>query len=301
MPKTEEPARQIIDLDVREVSLVDRAANLRQFLVVKKLEEEISMGAFVKRSEDMTKDLEKKKVEKAEMEEEEKKKAAEEEEKKKAAEEEEEEKKKAAEEEEAKRKAAEEGGGEGAPKEPEEKAVNPSAIAAMLTKLEGAPKEAVEQLVSWAESQAKEGEDGGEEKSLLKALGNGVQVAVMQDGTVVVGGQTVQKSKNFTSARTNTLKDVALQLMKLIGDVDEKAMKDMLGTIKEFPTGKSPASAVRPVGTQKSLESLEEVIKQLQGKIEKLENARPVSKSVENDGGTDKEKPVEKGLWGNVL
>ena len=46
--------RRIVDVEVEEVSLVDRAANLRRFLVIKRFEEENSMGAFQERSNAMT-------------------------------------------------------------------------------------------------------------------------------------------------------------------------------------------------------------------------------------------------------
>lgn len=283
----DEKVRRILDVDVKEVSLVDRAANLRRFLVIKRLEKDESMGAFEtddERRNTMTKEeLEKAKKMKEEEEEEEKKRKAEEEE-----------------EEEKKRKAMEE------EEEEKKKAMNPAAVAGIIRGLKGAPKEAVDKLVAWLETKKQDSKEKYPYPAPAKKDMEGVSVAVMEDGSVIVSGQEVSKSKKFTSSRTDTLKQVAMQLMKLIGDVDQDTMKAIVDSLKELPEGKSPPSAVRPVGTQKSLEE-EEVLKQLRdeneglkGRVEALEKAKMPSKSVEGNGGTDSQT-VKKGLWSGVL
>jgi len=304
--QAEDATRHILDVDVKEVSLVDRAANLRQFLVVKRLEEGELMGAFAEeRREDMNKNQEVLKAGEKELTEEEKAKLEAEKEKKKKQKEKEDEKEVAEKDSELKEEKE---------KEDKEKAMQPKALAGMLRKLSGAPKGPVSELISWLESKTKqdpmedeEEEDEemkGKEKKTQKNL-EGVQVAVMDDGSVVVSGQPVTKSKKFTPARMAAMKEMAMQLMKLIGDVDSNTAKDIMEAIKELPKDKSVPSSVRPVNTSKSVES--EVVKQLQEenvklekRIEEIEKTRMPSKSVEDNGGTD-QKAVKKSLWSGVL
>ena len=223
---------------------------------------------------------------------------------------EEEEKKKAEMEEEEKKKADEKADDEkrmAAEKEKEQKAnlkkgMNPKAVAGMLRSMKGAPKEAVAQVVEWLDAQKADPEAKEDTEQAMQKNLDGVQVAIMEDGGVFVSGQPVVKSKKFTESRTNTLKEVAMQLMKLVSDVDENAAKAMGDELKAIAEGKSPASAVRPVG--KSAEAIE-VLKtenvELKKRLDAIENTRQPTQSAADGGGTD--KPVEKsaGMWGGVL
>jgi len=139
-------------------------------------------------------------------------------------------------------------------------------------------------------------------------------VQIMADGTVIVGGQAVQKGKKFTQGRIGTLKDMTMQLLKLIGEVgDEETMKAMGEAMKGFSSytqgvqGVAPAQkAAEPEKDEEKEElkkQLAEVTKQLgevTKRLETVENARAASTSVDGQGGTDKER-VEKDFWKGVL
>lgn len=293
--------QRIVDLEVNEVSLVDEAANLKRFLVVKRLEGK-PMGAFKnERSVEMAMDIKKKKEdvdkmtpeEKAKLEEENKKKSQEEEEK--AKKEEEEKKQKKAAEEEAEKII---------------KAMNPAALIGMINGLKGAPKGAVDNLVQWLESKKENGDmDEENDKESKKKSMEGLALAIHEDGTVVVSGQTVSKGKKFTPGRTNTLKEVATQLMQLISDVDEEEAKSLIAQFKELPQGKSPKSEVRPVEVSKStgeglvaiLGQITEQNKEITKRLEAIETARTPSQSLDEEGGTDVPVNKSNGTWGNIL
>lgn len=294
MPDEErsEVRRRILDVDVNEVSLVDRAANLRRFLVVKRNDEEDKkMGAF--KSDEAVE-----KAKKPDEEEEMKAKA-------KAAEEEEEEKKKAADEK-AKAEAEE---------EEKKKAMNPSAIAGMLRGLKGAPKE-VKAVIDWLDSKKAEKQDEEEEdypspKAKAKTKksvdeGDLPAVQVMQDGSVIVSGQPVHKGKKFTASRTSAIKDVTMTLLKLIGEVDPDTMKSIEEALKELPKDPKWNQGVKATGTGDSVKlgkqeeeedeekaALKKEVADLKKRLEKIEEERPVSKSIDEEGGTEKKK-VEK-------
>lgn len=296
MPEQEgKQPRRILDVDVNEVSLVDRAANLRRFLVIKRREEEEVMGAF------KTDDVEKKK----QMEEEEEKKKAKEEEEAK-------EKAKAKEEEEAKEKAkAKE------EEEAKEKAMNPKAIAGMLRGLKGAPKEAVSQVVDWLEAQkaAKQEEEDeypSPKAKAKKSVDGDVEPAVQMfdDGTIVVKGQPVYKGKKFTASRTNAIKDVTMTLLKLIGEVDPETMKSIEEALKALPRDPKWTPAIQATGTSgakkaaeeeedKEKKDLKKQVAELTKRLESIEETRKASTALEGDD-TDK-KDVKKGLWDGVL
>lgn len=289
-------ARRILDVDVREVSLVDRAANLHQFLVIKRLEDQL-MPAFEEERGQTMRDAEKSKKKVEEMSDEEKKKAEEMTD---------EEKKKAKMEEEAKRQAA-------ARDEEKQKAMNPAAIAGMLRGLKGAglPKSAVDSLISWLETQKQnDNYPYPYPKAKTKSM-DGVQVAIMDDGGIFVAGQPVVKAKKFTESRTNTVREIVTQLMQLLNEVDQDAVKALVdGFSKEVTEGPGVASMVRPQGIsgmQKSdidfkaeMEKRDTQIADLQKRLDEALGTRQPSKSVGGEGGTD-HKTVKKSMWDGVL
>jgi hypothetical protein len=309
MPDEErsEVRRRILDVDVNEVSLVDRAANLRRFLVVKRNDEEDKkMGAF--KSDEAVE-----KAKKPDEEEEMKAKA-------KAAEEEEEEKKKAADEK-AKAEAEEE--------EEKKKAMNPSAIAGMLRGLKGAPKE-VKAVIDWLDSKKAEKQDEEEEEeeedypspkakaNTKKSVDEGdlPAVQVMQDGSVIVSGQPVHKGKKFTASRTSAIKDVTMTLLKLIGEVDPDTMKSIEEALKELPKDPKWNQGVKATGTGDSVKlgkqeeeeedeekaALKKEVTDLKKRLEKIEEERPVSKSIDEEGGTEKKVEKSDGVsWKGII
>lgn len=287
MPREEstENARRILAVDVREVSLVDRAANLRKFLVVKKLEGD-DMGLFVsERSENMD-PVEKAKKE-SEMTDEEKAKA------KKAAEDEEAKKKadaKKAEDEEAEKAKAKKA------KEEEEKAacdakkaMNPAAVAGMIQGLKGAPKAAVDALVGWLKEQAEKAGPGKDDPypspNVKKSLLDEALEAILEKG-----------AKQFTSQRADKIKEAAGALVKLLQEMDPEAAKALMNesSAKEMPEGGNLPSSIT-----KALEDAKSENAELKKRLDALENSR---QAPQGDGAnkTD-DKTVKKSLWDGLL
>lgn len=287
--------RRIVDLDVKEVSLVDRPAIRRTFLVIKR-EEEDPMGAFTPETEEIRKadgaeDEETKSKAKAKDEEACKaKKEEEEEEKRKAAEAEDEEKKKA--------------------KKPDEemmKAMNPRALIGLIEGIKGAPKEAVDKLVGFLESKAKAAKPG-DEYPYPKTKSENL-VVVKADGSVEINAEVTKGRKMFTEQRTAMLKDTILSLARMLNEADEEASKAMIEEVKALPSNTSIASAVQPTPAKKASKEKEDEdeVEKLKGEVEKLtkrlveiEGTRPVTKSASEEG-TDEKKPVQKSLWSGVL
>jgi len=291
--------REILDVDVKEVSMVDHAANLRRFLIIKRIEEENEMPNF--ETDD---------VRKAAMTEEEKKKAAEE--KAKA----EEEKKKAAEE---KAKADEE--------KEIKKGANPKAVAGMLSGIKGLPSAAVKEVIAALQAMkaAPPPADGEEPpvddqeqmaagKAKAKKSIDSAMVVIGADGEVIIN-ESVTKRRQFTADRVKSMADAAMGMMKLLKEVDEEACKGIIATIKELPSNAKVAPAVKPTGTGKAVkkseneEALEAELKKRDERIDALEKqiqevtkSREPSKSVDDLGGTDKEKVQKsKSLFKGVI
>lgn len=301
------PTRRIMDVNVREVSLVDRAANLRSFLVVKRLEgnmDETVKDEAVRKAEDpekveapnpeISKEEPKTEVASIEPEKVEAEKAcgggSKDEDKKKACGgSKDDEKKKACgsgdeeDEEEMKRKNSK--------KSEEEKGMNPAAISAILRSMKGAPKEAVKEIVSWLESKKSDSE-ANVSKDLQKE-----------------SEDEIQKSKRFTPSRTESLKKTALDLLKLLGEIDVEAMKSIVDSFKSSNVAKQEGEKEMDQKSEKdpNVEKLESELTETKAKLEEktkkleeIEKSRLPSKSVESEGGTDK-KETKKSFWTGVL
>jgi hypothetical protein len=297
---TEEQAkvRRIVDLDVKEVSLVDRPAIRRTFLVIKREEEE-PMGAFAPEKDEIRKT--------AETEDEEKKKAGKgkDESACKDEDEEETEKKKAVppEDEEEKKKAK--------PDEEEEMtkgAMNPKALAGMISSIKGAPKDAVDKLVAFLESKSKAAPAEDEYPSPKTKSEN--LVVVKADGSVEINAEVTKGRKMLTQQRSNMIKDTIISLARVLQEADEETSKAMIEEMKALPSNSSISSAVQPVGPKgktKAEKEEEDEVEKLKGEVTKLtkrleeiEGTRQVSKSASEEG-TDEKKAVQKSLWSGVL
>lgn len=300
MPEEEKKERRIVDLDVNEVSLVDRPAIRRKFVIIKRLEDE--MGAFEMDPEVVEKNdtgtvldwLQKAAkeddaptdaiakvielldaVEKAEPE----KKPEEEEDKEKAL-----------------------------PADLKEAVTAVVAWMKKMAKGPGAPTEAIGRVATFLGKVA-----GGkypypkpetkvkpkEEEEPKKKVEDDNLVVVKADGTMVINAAVTKGRKVFTEERTNAMKEVMIQLASVLGEADGEALKAVMAAMKELPEGKVPASAVRPVPTAKS-ETDETVLKAL-GDIKKrlgdIEKTR-----VPSQGGdaavTDEPVKKKEGFWG---
>lgn len=132
-------------------------------------------------------------------------------------------------------------------------------------------------------------------------------VQVMDDGTVIVKGQPVSKGKKFTPTRTSAIKDVALSLIKLLGEVGDDATNKALGDALKTITGEAepttPAAAV-----QKSVEpdprvvELEKQLVEITEKMEKMLNERKAGAATDDDKPKEAEiKKAENEFWGTVI
>lgn len=305
-----EKTRRILDVDVREVSLVDRAANLRQFLVLKRLTEE-GMSAFVEERSEQVAQPEQKEVEKKtekedcdkeckdcdkECKEEQK---AENLEKKESSE--------------KKENPPDKCGEEDVEVEEEEKkkAMNPAAVAGILQGLKGKglPSKAVEEVVAWLESQKKSGKPAPEEENPSsedvcsenkKGLKKNLVVAILDDGSIQVEGEEICKARKFTETRTGTVKEVVTQLLNLLHEVDAESAKAVVNSFVQFPLGSVPPSEVKPQGTEGQVQKqLEEENAELKKRLEEVEKSRSEPKGLPSDQ-TDC-KQVKKSLWNGVI
>lgn len=143
-------------------------------------------------------------------------------------------------------------------------------------------------------------------------------VRISADGSVHVAGQTVQKARSFTNARTQALSGAVSAMVKLLGEVDEPALKAALAGLKggDLPNSPGVDSQVRPTApTQKSADggeggdenpivaALSKALEPITKRLDEIEKTRNPSQSVEGDGGSDTQTPVEKngGFWKGVL
>jgi hypothetical protein len=159
-------------------------------------------------------------------------------------------------------------------------------------------------------------EDGKEKALSLDGGDHGTVIKIGEDGSVHVLSKGV---KGFTSARTESLKQAAVNMMGLLQDADEATYKSALEQLigKELPSNTKLPSAVRPTGTgaapggtrvSKSDDSatailLADLKKSMDAQNERLdaiEKARSPSTQPGGDGGTPPKK-VEKSMWGSIL
>jgi hypothetical protein len=289
-------AKRLQNLDVREVSMVDKPAILREFLVIKRRQQEDSMGAFANSTDPSVIGLtiEKASAPSGDAEDTNKATLTEEEAKKVA---------------DFIKKAAAEPGSDEALKK----------VAAML---DGEVKKKEDEEATKAKkaaggededtAKAKKAADGEDEDTAKRKQMDdeeGVKKSadpILQlnaDGSVLMAGNIVQKAKGFTQNRTEQLRAAASALMGLMKDVDEDAMKSIVSDFAkgEFPTGAKVDSQVRPTGVMKSDDSdpRDAQIAELTKRLEAIEKTRGPSKSVEGEGGTDQQ--VSKSFWGGVL
>ena len=276
-------ARDMVDLDVREVSLVDKPAILRQFIAIKRLED-TDMGAFETEFFPSDGASDQKTVAKG-----------------------------ADGNETTSPEAATEVAADGTAAETtevEKAGVSKEALATFKEwlgkagKMKGAPTDAIKAVSALLDKpnvlgdKAGEKPEGKKEKTTKadepEASGPQAAVQVFEDGTVVVAGNEVAKGRTFTQRRTDSLKDGISKLLTLLSDVDPESVGkivESMGSTKELPKDPKVPSAVKPVATTKdegggetdlaavitaavgkSLEPLQESVKVVTDRVEAIEN-----------------------------
>ncbi len=296
--------RRIVDLDVEEVSLVDRPAIRRKFVIIKRLEDE--MGAFemdpevvekndtgtvmdwlqkAAKGDDAPKEAIAKVIELLD----------------------------AVEKAEPEKKPEEEDKEKVLPADLKEAITAVSAWMKKMSKGPGAPTEAIGRVATFlgkvaggkypspesaGKVEPKEEED--KNKSPTAKVEDDNLVVVKADGTMVINAAVTKGRKVFTTERTNAMKEVMIQLASVLGEADGEALKAVLTAIKALPEGKVPDSAVRPVPTAKS-ESDGVVVKALediQKRLDDIEKTRAPSKGGDPEVSDEPVEKKEAGFWG---
>lgn len=141
---------------------------------------------------------------------------------------------------------------------------------------------------------------------------NSAQQQSSAEKTPVQTEDELQKSKRITPARTESLKKAALELLKLIGEIDSEAIKSIVGSFTSSNVAKQEQEKSMDAKTEKveknpEVEKLETELNETKAKLEEttkrldeIEKSRQPSKSVEAAGGTDK-VDTKKSFWTGVL
>lgn len=310
----QQKGREFLDLEVKEISLVDKPANLREFLTLKRKQEADNMGAFQTNYEgaDPSEVGIETPIEKAKPE----------------------------------GLAADlvavadlvdktEGKDEAVAK-----ALDPALKAAIQRVMGFLGRVATGGLTMKSEVKKAEGEPA--ETPAAETPPPPI-VAVMTDGAVHVEGEAVdvEKAKGFTAARMGTVKQAATALLKLLKDIDADTLKGVIGDVnkdQELPTQASIDSQVRPdaatavakaetpakeepateaapvtkAETPAEAPAKEEPTTAAPGeltvklddvckRLDAIETARAPSKSAEPAQATQTAEPVRKSFWQDVL
>lgn len=286
-------ARELLDLDVKEVSLVDKPANLRPFLIVKRQAENnlgeyelagtpgaptesILQGGTPMETVEMIKarhvyEVAVQKAGQTEETEDQLKQRHE-----------------------TELQEVQKGDGE-APAEPEPK---PEAETPPAEPEEKPAEEPAAEPVAKAEPATEP--DPDEEPA----------VVIKRDGSIHVAGQTVQKAKTFGKGKTVALQNAVSALAKLLGDVSEDALKAAMSPFmdpsKKVETTKAatePAAEPTPTADPAELitKAVASALEPITKRLDEIEKTRNPSQSVEGDGGTDSNTKVQKGMWTGII
>jgi hypothetical protein len=274
--------QRFVELEVGEVSIVDSPANEKEFAVIKNLNEEVG---------DMADDNVKKNMDESESE--------------------------------AQQDAPEKVSVE------VDKATDKAVAKAMgqvtemisnISKAVGAATEKSESKPEGAEkSEKQDGEESTEEtgdaevqKDKENADAQEASEDVSEDNvekTLTALAQAVEKAKRFTPKREAALKAALAQLTTL---AKELGMTEIpVGASPPVSTPKGATFGASSTGVSKALEELtgklnealagiQETTKGLTERVEKMEETRMPSKSVDGEGGTDTQK-TNKSFWAGVL
>lgn len=159
----------------------------------------------------------------------------------------------------------------------------------------------------------KKGAKGEEKKKALSLDDEPDAAAILKvdaDGNLHI---VTKGAKKLTGDRAKTLADAASQILGLLKETDDTAFKAALEAImeKELPSNAKVPNMVKPMGmggvpsmTAKSEDGFDVAgaFAEMQKRLDSIEKARSPSTSVHEGGGTEggKEK-VEKTFWSGVL
>jgi hypothetical protein len=131
---------------------------------------------------------------------------------------------------------------------------------------------------------------------------------LLDDGTVLVDGVRVAKGgKQFTAERTSTIASMAKQALEMLADIDEATAKSIM---EELAKGRLPANLKWTSGTRamdatvkKALEDvvgpINETLTKINERVENIEKSRPAPQSDDGDTTDDVTKKNE-GFWSGL-
>jgi hypothetical protein len=268
--KKPDEANEILELFVQEVSVVDRPANLRDFLVIKRNTKEATMGAFVQdpkvESTELVEKLDWTDLEKAALPDDLKKMI-----------------------DSAVAWMKKNASADGAPKD------EILAAAALLSKVASgkfpgaAPKEKVDDDKDKDKDNKNKDDDKDKKKSLL---------SVLDDGSLEIGGEPIEKGKSqFTSQRVESLKSALAPLFGIYAQVDVDGAKEMVqALVKDTLSGevKWTEKRVQDVDLseqiKKAMQPVLDGLTEIGKRVDSIEKTRPAPQSEPGDGDTTVKK-----------
>ena len=111
--------------------------------------------------------------------------------------------------------------------------------------------------------------------------------------------EPTNKAKRFTPARMKTLETAIQFLQDLVSDLTP--LQQEINSTEESEDGVEKLIEDFTSRVVKQFEKMTDIYKKLDERIEKIEKIRNPSTSLEEDGGTDKEKDIEKNFWHGAL
>ena len=149
---------------------------------------------------------------------------------------------------------------------------------------------------------------GMEEKS--KPARKSLTLTLNDDGTVDVSGEQVEKAKQFTSARTDVIKDALTKLLSLAKEISPDlvpAILKELGEDAEKAKAKPGADGgaggypTPPEDYGKKTKALEDELADVKKRLEVFEKARGTPNAAPTDTTAQPVQKDQGGFWGNIL
>lgn len=175
--------------------------------------------------------------------------------------------------------------------------------AAAKAKAEEEEKKKADAAASDDDKKKQDEEDKEEEK---KKAATPLNLVIHPDGTTEMMGDVTKGASQFTTQRTEAIKSSVGQLLTLLAKVDADAAKALIDELTKsvLPANVkwTPGTTATPASVKKSVEEaiapITKALEDLGVKVETIEKARPAPQSEEGDGDTtDAEVKKNKGAW----
>lgn len=145
--------------------------------------------------------------------------------------------------------------------------------------------------------------EDGKEKDTKKSI------ELLEDGTMLVNGVRIVKGgKQFTTERTAAIAAMAKQAMDMLAEIDVEQAKSL---IEDLAKGRLPADLKWTSGTtatdasvkkmfEEILTPIAESVQSISKRVEDIEKSRPAPKSSGDDDTTDKTVQKDDNFWGGL-